>query len=92
MHTDSPLVIENLSVKRSNKPVLDNISLTINCGEFVGLVGPNGGGKTTLLLTILGILRPSGGSIELYGYNNPPQQIFRKIVGFPTRIQHSEEY
>lgn len=79
MHTDSPLVIENLSVKRSNKPVLDNISLTINCGEFVGLVGPNGGGKTTLLLTILGILRPSGGSIELYGYNNPPQQIFRKI-------------
>ena len=79
MHTDSPLVIENLSVKRSNKPVLDNISLTINCGEFVGLVGPNGGGKTTLLLTILGILRPSGGSIELYGYNSPPQQIFRKI-------------
>ena len=70
MHADSPLVVENLSVKRSKHVVLDNISLKIDCGEFVGLVGPNGGGKTTLLLTILGLLKPSGGNIQLFGTGN----------------------
>ena len=79
MHTDSPLVVENLSVKRSKRVVLDSISLTINCGEFVGLVGPNGGGKTTLLLTILGILKPSRGKIKLFGDNNPSRSSFRKM-------------
>ena len=77
MHADSPLVVENLSVKRSKRVVLDSISLTINCGEFVGLVGPNGGGKTTLLLTIHGILKPSRGKIKLFGDNNPSS--FRKM-------------
>ena len=66
MHADSPLVVENLSVKRSKRVVLDSISLTINCGEFVGRVGQNGGGKTTVLLTILGILKPSRGKINLF--------------------------
>ena len=79
MHTDSPLVVENLSVKRSKRVVLDSISLTINCGEFVGLVSPNGGGKTTLLLTILGILKPSRGKIKLFGDNNPSSSSFRKM-------------
>ena len=52
MQANSPLVVENLSVNRSKRVVLDNVSLTIKRGEFVGLVGPNGGGKTTFLLTI----------------------------------------
>ena len=79
MHADSPLVVENLSVKRSKKVVLDNISLTIDCGEFVGLVGPNGGGKTTLLLTILGFLKPSRGNIQLFGSGSSPPSSLRKI-------------
>lgn len=79
MHTDSPLVVQNLSVKRSKKVVLDNISLTIDCGEFVGLVGPNGGGKTTLLLTILGLLKPSRGNIQLFGTGSSSPSLLRKI-------------
>jgi zinc transport system ATP-binding protein len=79
MHADSPLVVENLSVKRSKKVVLDNISLTIDCGEFVGLVGPNGGGKTTLLLTILGLLKPSGGNIQLFGTGSSSPSSLRKM-------------
>ncbi len=79
MHADSPLVVENLSVKRSKKVVLDNISLTIDCGEFVGLVGPNGGGKTTLLLTILGLLKPSRGNIQLFGSGSLSPSSLRKI-------------
>ena len=79
MHADSPLVVENLSVKRSKKVVLDNISLTIDCGEFVGLVGPNGGGKTTLLLTILGLLKSSGGNVQLFGSSSSSPSSLRKI-------------
>jgi len=79
MHADSPLVVENLSVKRSKKVVLDNISLTIDCGEFVGLVGPNGGGKTTLLLTILGLLKSSGGNVQLFGSGSSSPSSLRKI-------------
>lgn len=79
MRTDSPLVVENISVNRSKRVVLDNVSLTIKAGEFVGLVGPNGGGKTTLLLTILGILKPNQGYVELYGTSNPSNSILRKL-------------
>ena len=79
MRTDSLLVVENMSVNRSKRVVLDNVSLTIKSGEFVGLVGPNGGGKTTLLLTILGILKPNQGYVELYGTSNHPNYILRKL-------------
>ncbi len=79
MLTDSPLVVENLSVNRSKRVVLDNVSLAIKDGEFVGLVGPNGGGKTTLLLTILGILKPNQGYIQLYGTSNPSNSMLRKL-------------
>ena len=79
MQANSPLVVKNLSVNRSKRVVLDDVSLTIERGEFVGLVGPNGGGKTTFLLTILGILKPIQGSVELFGYRNPSSNIFRKI-------------
>ena len=79
MRTDSLLVVENLSVSRSKRVVLDDVSLTIKSGEFVGLVGPNGGGKTTLLLTILGILKPNPGYVELYGTSNPPNSMLRKL-------------
>lgn len=61
------LSIRNLTVSRSGTEVLDSISLDINRGEFVGLVGPNGGGKTTLLLTILGILKPMNGCVKVFG-------------------------
>ena len=60
-----PLKVEKLSVNRSGQTVLEDVCLTINEGEFVGLVGPNGGGKTTLLLTILGLLKSRKGIIEL---------------------------
>ena len=89
MHADSPLVVENLSVKRSKRVVLDNISLTINCGEFVGLVGPNGGGKTTLLLTILGILKPSREKSSSLVIIIPLALLLGKWVGFPNTLQHS---
>lgn len=59
--------ISNLRVGYENKPnVLKDVSLTIYSDDFLGVIGPNGGGKTTLLKSILGLIRPASGSITFY--------------------------
>ena len=52
---------------RGGPPGLEDVSLTIEAGAFVGIAGPNGGGKTTLLRLILGLERPASGRIRLFG-------------------------
>lgn len=62
--TDEPLVaLEGVCFHRERREVLTDINLTVNRGDFVAITGPNGGGKTTLLRLVLGLLRPSAGSI-----------------------------
>tara|TARA_B100001996_G_scaffold231476_1_gene178628 strand:- start:75 stop:920 length:846 start_codon:yes stop_codon:yes gene_type:complete len=60
------LNVSDLSVFRSGCKVIEDINLSIACGEFVGIVGPNGGGKSTLIMTILGVLKPKSGSVKIY--------------------------
>jgi oligopeptide/dipeptide ABC transporter ATP-binding protein len=48
-------------------PVLRDVDLDITSGEFVGIAGPNGGGKTTLIRLALGLERPTGGTVRLFG-------------------------
>ncbi len=61
------LEIKNLSTGYPNKPVLYNISLEVQPGELVGVLGANGCGKSTLVKAISGLLKPSGGQIRLEG-------------------------
>lgn len=66
--TDLPAVaIRNVSFSYDGSPALVDASLTVRCGEFVTVVGPNGGGKSTLLRLVLGLLLPDSGSIEVFG-------------------------
>ena len=58
------LVIENLDVDIKNTPILRDISLTVNAGEIVGLVGRNGAGKTTMMRSIMGLLGTKAGTIS----------------------------
>jgi zinc transport system ATP-binding protein len=63
-----PLIeVEHVSFAYGDAPVLDDVTLSIERGEFVALVGPNGSGKTTLLKVLLGLLRPSAGQVRLFG-------------------------
>ena len=62
------LSLRDVSVMRSGVEVVEKVSFDIKKGDFVGLVGPNGGGKTTLILTILGHLKPYKGDVLVYGH------------------------
>ena len=61
------LSIEGLTAGYSAIPVLNDVSLEVEDGQFVAIVGPNGAGKTTLFKTISGIVRPSAGIDHLRG-------------------------
>ena len=63
------LVIENLEFKYSNADIntVNNISVRVNAGKFIAFVGPSGGGKSTLIDLLLGLLAPSAGIIEISG-------------------------
>lgn len=58
---------DHVSFAYQNMNVLSNVSLRVFPGEFIGLIGPNGGGKTTLLKLIMGFLKPSQGKIHVLG-------------------------
>jgi len=63
--SQSVIRLENISYAYGDKVVLKDVNLDIKRGIFMGLVGPNGGGKTTLIKIILGLLSPKQGSIYL---------------------------
>lgn len=58
------LQCDALTVRRGERAVLDNVSLTVRAGEIVTLIGPNGAGKTTLVKTALGLVKPDQGSVR----------------------------
>jgi zinc transport system ATP-binding protein len=61
--------------------VLDQVDLVVERGEFVGIAGPNGGGKTTLVRLVVGLERPAAGVVELFG--EPPDRAHRgSLVGY----------
>lgn len=64
--THSVIRLKNITHAYGNKTVLKNVNLELNQGMFIGLVGPNGGGKTTLLKVILGLITPDEGDIFLF--------------------------
>lgn len=65
--TSSPIVdFQNVSFSYHHMPVLSQVNFQIPPGEFVGIIGPNGGGKTTLLKLITGFLKPKLGTVRVF--------------------------
>ncbi len=60
---DSLIEIRGLSIRYGETPALDHVDLAVAPGEIVTLVGPNGSGKTSLVRAVLGLIRPSDGSV-----------------------------
>ena len=82
------IIVKDLSIKRSNKKIFENINLSLGSGKIILLKGKNGSGKTTLLKSIINIIQPSSGSIfwkgkplkkNLYDFYNHVTYISDKI-------------
>lgn len=84
---DQAVTIEarNLSFAYDREPVLEDVNLQIGDREFISIVGPNGGGKTTLLKLILGLLSPTQGTITIFG--SPPARARERIGYMPQYAQ-----
>jgi zinc transport system ATP-binding protein len=83
------LSISNLSAGYEHEDILQNVNFELYPADFVGLIGPNGGGKTTLLKVILGLLPPKQGVVEILGL--PPEK-GRKYLGYVPQFLESDQY
>lgn len=86
-----PLIeVQDVSFAYEHQSVLEHVSFTIEPGEYVGIVGPNGGGKTTLLKILVGLLTPTSGSVRMAGIS-PTSSNQRSLVGYvPQRVSQDQ--
>ena len=83
-----PLVeINHLYAGYNGETVLEDINLTIQQDDFIGLIGPNGGGKTTLLKVILGLLEPKKGQVRVMG---EPAHKGRQRIGYVPQFAEND--
>lgn len=84
------LSIRNVYAGYDNEIILENINLEIAANDFVGLIGPNGGGKSTLLKAILGLLKPQKGEIRILGKDS---RYGRQWIGYvPQFIETDRDF
>src|SRR5512140_3999724 len=75
--------VNNLSKSFDGVAAVDGLSLQVRPGEMVGLVGPDGAGKTTAMRLLCGALQPTGGSMRVAGYTVPGQvEKAREQIGY----------
>jgi zinc transport system ATP-binding protein len=82
--------LKNVSFSYDKIPVLEEVNVTVHRDEIVSIVGPNGGGKTTLLRLILGLLQPNSGTIRVFG--GSPEAARLRIGYMPQHVQHDRDF
>ncbi|MGH8605374.1 MAG: metal ABC transporter ATP-binding protein, partial [Gammaproteobacteria bacterium] len=84
------ITFEQVSFSYGGPPVLERVNLEIRAGEFLGVVGPNAGGKTTLLKLMLGLLKPSSGKITVLGKTAAKG---RQLIGYcPQHVTFARDF
>ncbi|MCX8173093.1 MAG: metal ABC transporter ATP-binding protein [Thermoplasmata archaeon] len=83
--------VENLEVKRGASTVVSEASFKIASGEYVGIVGPNGGGKTTLVEAVLGLLPKTKGTVKIFGRPIEDFDQWERIAYVPQHATNFDE-
>lgn len=78
----SPIVLDNITVRLGGETVLSGVTLDVRRGEFLAVIGPSGGGKSTLLRVIAGLLKPQSGRVEV---SSAPALVFQDYRLLPWR-------
>jgi len=86
----SAVSVDHLYFQYRETPILIDVSFSIKEGEFVGIFGPNGGGKTTLLKLLLGLLQPQKGQITLF--SRPPEELRDQIGYVPQVLRFDRDF
>ena len=82
--------IKNLNFSYDKQVVLEGINLDYSSDEFLAIIGPNGGGKSTLLKLILGLLKPQSGEIKLFG--KEPSEVSKFIGYVPQNFLSNQSF
>ncbi len=80
--------VKNLNFRVGDQNILSNISLEIYSAEYIAIIGPNGGGKTTLIRILLGLDKPTSGEIRIFGKSLSDFNEWHKIGYVPQRATH----
>lgn len=84
--------VQDLTFRYGSVSVLERISFTVREGEYLGVIGPNGGGKTTLIKILLGLLRPSEGDVKIFGVDVREFREGYRIGYVPQRLAHADPH
>ena len=84
--SEPSITIQNLTKQFEDKTALDSLSLQVAKGELFGLLGPNGAGKTTTINILCGLIKPTSGTAQIYGYDVQKQtQRVKELIGVCTQ-------
>lgn len=91
-HTKNIIECTDICFSYGNQPILHNVTLAIHQGDYLGIVGPNGGGKTTLLKIMIGLLSAECGSVKLFGTDIKQFKDWWKIGYVPQKATHFDPH
>ncbi len=84
--------VKGLSYAINGTDIVKDIEFIVNKGDYSAVIGPNGGGKTTLIRLLLGLEKKSKGSIKLFGQEQKAFKSWDKIGYVPQRVSHIDQY
>lgn len=88
-NTNVPLLIKNVSKAFGKKTILNDVSMTVEAGTIVGLIGLNGAGKTTLIKIIIDLLQYGSGSIQFFGIDHTKPESRESLCFLPEKFMPS---
>ena len=89
---DDLVRVENVTFSYNAIPVLEDITFSINRGDFLSVIGPNGSGKTTLVKIILGLLKPTRGTVSIMGQPVAEFRDWSRVGYVPQKATHIDPY